>query len=285
MKSSRRKSCRILSLAMALCATFIAPGLATAGLVIDVEPAVPPGTPPDMSGGGNLPDVMNAAASFWMAAFPDVDWTIDLQYQWGGVGAGLNGQFVNPGYQDGHIISGDILFNNTTVGWYADPDPLKIVNPAFGPLETTYEDYYGNLLNTRREWNASVGSPAYGNMDLLMIAEHEIGHALGIYNPPATVQHIVISSEISEAFAGYTVDLDLLHDHIENPFTAIMASGFHTYNSQRKGISAADILAIAEINGWANPNLNPYAVPEPSSAVLLLTGIGLLARFSFTRRR
>lgn len=277
---SGRNSCRLLAVALALHAASNAAAVSQAGLVINLAPADPPGTAPVLTGGGNLPDIMSAAAAFWMAAFPDVDWTVDVQYQWGGTG--LKAQFISTGARDGHITSGIIYFNNDRESWYADPDPLRVA--AYGAPEQTSQDYNGNPLNIGRAWVAPVGSPAYGHLDLLMLATHELGHALGLDNRLNLPQDIFISPEISPEFSGYHVFLTSMLDHIEGVGPPLMAPGFEMHESVRKGISALDILTIAEINGWANPNLDPYAVPEPPSASVALVLAGIFAACAFRRR-
>ena len=45
-------------------------------------------------------------------------------------------------------------------------------------------------------------------------------------------------------------------------------------------ISAADVLAEAQMSQFLNPNLDPYAVPEPSAVALLIVGLfGVSARW------
>ncbi len=278
-----RSSIFIAAFLMAICM----PAVSQAGLVINIVESAGSGPAPPVAGGGNLEDILSAAAGFWEAAFPNVNFVLNLQFAWSNLGSALDGQFQNYSIVDGHVVSGTVAFNNqtSTVEWYADPNPSSIPNPAFGPLMPSTAEVNGSELNIGRLWPAGPSGPAAGEVDLMTVATHEIGHALGLVQElvPSN-RDILVTPDVNQQFAGLIIVNTPMADHLQAIYsdgnyqgigsTALMGTGFDWVDkTTRKGITAVDILAIAQINGWDNPNLDPYSVPEPSSIVMAATGV------------
>ena len=277
---------RRFALALALAAAVVAaPARARADLVIN---GVFTGgdAPADMVGGGNLQDIFNAAAIYWERAFsaPGDHWAVTVQYGWAPL-MGVNGEhfLLGQGGTPNRETLGQIYLDNSgNTHFFADPTPFD--NSEYQTFNAYSNDLGGGTINTGRVYAATSG-PAAGNVDLLTIVEHEIGHALGIFFENLAYQQQVPGNtlEITSPlpYAGTTMFMFAGHLDMSQLPSALMS------NIQPPGrrilISAADILAEAQISQFFNPNLDPYAVPEPSS--LALCGAGLAAAAWLARRR
>jgi hypothetical protein len=75
-------------------------------------------------------------------------------------------------------ITGIILFDNSgSVKFYLDPTPES--NEEYRRRTEEYQDLGGGMINVARLYSAPTGEAA-GHTDLLSVALHEIGHALGM---------------------------------------------------------------------------------------------------------
>lgn len=237
--------------------------------------------PSNMAGGGNLAAIFNTAISHWEAAFTDPrdNWVVNLNYQWGDLGNSQNGRFLigDQGGDPHRIESGTIIFNNSgVVPFFADPTPYD--NSEYTHYESTTMEAPGGLLNVGRVYTDPTGDAA-GRVDLLTIAEHEIGHALGLASDnTASPYDLVIKPPLP--FAGLEIHTRL-GDHLSSG-TALMGRLLQN-GDERVLISGLDVLAEAQISQFATPNLDPYAVPGPGS--MGLTTLGLIVAAAASRRR
>jgi hypothetical protein len=277
MKTLNRPLIRLFSIVAA--AALLGPSVEVqAGLIINATFAGGD-APSDMAGGGDLTHIFDTAASFWEAAFTDSKnhWVVNIQYQWGAL-SGVNGQFQTTaqGGDPHRIESGTITFDNSgRTPFFADPTPRD--NSEYTQYTQGHFDTPDGPLIISRVYSGATGDAA-GRVDLLSIAEHELGHALGLsFDNTGASSPIIVTAPLP--FAGVVIP-SVGTDHLD---IAGALMGTYQLPGQRYLISPVDVLAEAQISRFGDPNLDPYAVPEPDSLALLAIGLVALAAWRVFR--
>lgn len=213
------------------------------------------------SGTGNLQEIFNTAADIWESAIRD-EHVVTLHYGWANNGGGehyLNAQGGSPNRE----TEGTILFNNDDVAghhhYYLDPTPRR--SEEYPQYLQLFQDMGSGTVNVTRVYSGGTGAAALE--DMLTVALHEIGHALGM--SLANTSFIAecadgnIAITLPRPFAGSLVPMDAhsgsVTSHIDSDLTGrpIMA-GFAA--GERVFPSALDILALAQLSQFKNLNLD-----------------------------
>jgi hypothetical protein len=242
--------------------------------------------PANMAGGGDLTDIFNAAASAWEKAFvdPGDSWTMDIEYEWKDLGTQLGVFELDTQGGDPHReMSGKIFFNNNVqIPFFADPTPLD--NSEYRTYTDDERDLGAGTLNVGRVYTDPTRD-AVGRYDLLTLAEHEIGHGLGMSSDNTEFTRQIpgntLTITLPRPYAGS--EILMFAGHIDQSFlpSAVMVS--LGIEGERKLLSGVDILANAQLSSFNAPNLDPYAVPEPGG--LALPGVGMAVMGVFAAGR
>jgi len=224
--------------------TYVAPGE-----TFPINGGIAGDAPPNLAGGGNLIDVVNAAADWWELAIRDPH-SLEIGYGWsplGGLTLAVCTQFVSPQPP----VEGQIEFDNDgSSEWFMDPTPYD--NSEFGTYTETFDDLGGGDVNVGRVFTGATGDAA-GRIDLLAVAQHEIGHLMGITSiVPGPIR-------IHDPLPYPKTRIPMVDGHIKID-SALMSATISS--GTRRYLTWVDILGGAERSGWVDVELNPVIVLE-----------------------
>lgn len=249
---------------------------------LHIHPVFMEGEPPppgSIAGGGNLQAIFEAAAKRWERVFSKgPNWDITIEYEWApltGVWYGqakLMAQGGNPTRPTRSFVqfrSGETP--DGAFDWFADPTPennshYEHYESLMGEVVTGPPDFLpAGEVNVGRVFSTETG-PAAGRIDLLTVAMHEIGHALGLDENYAGNRGqcpgdgLVIKPP--RPFAGIFFFLaQCTHmDGFGDPLPVMVTLPTPGW---RNLISAADALVIAQLTSFPKPDLGePPGVPH-----------------------
>lgn len=234
----------------------------------------------DTAGGGSLSVLMGQAVNYWEHAITDRG-TLTVNYGWSGLGSGTLGSTSTSFSPTHRPTSADIAVTDaSSVPWFMDSTPGG--NSEYGTYTTSSHDYGGGTINTGRVYTGATGA-AQNRFDMLSVVIHELGHALGFYGAsnPLDINNPLPDAGTqlpTETTTGGTCSSNCDHLAIN---TAVMYPSIPA--GERKLLSTADLLGVAQLRGDNSVNLTP--VPLPASGPLMLSGLMGLLGWGGLRRR
>lgn len=240
--------------ALTIIRQYVAPGEQFESMGAQVTAGQPP---TNTVGGGNLVDVFNAAADAWERTIRD-DHTVTVQFGWSPIplGSGVH-NVLSQGGVPNRVTNAIVYFDNDrSTKWFLDPTPRE--NSEYPTVTECFTSFGGGRVNSGRVLSSGVG--AAQALDLLTIAKHEIGHAVGL-------------STWNMRWASKKADQGV-HIKAPRPFPGSMIpTGTQAHltvagslmdgalvTGQRKLISVVDALVIAEMGEFVQLHLNPESV-------------------------
>lgn len=253
------KILRVVSLAMLFPAFLHTPHAAALDIVTNYLGGNPPA---NAVGGGNIADIVNAAARIWASAYADTA-TVTIHYGWASLGDAGTHTLIRQGGTPNREIEGIILFDNSGASsFYLDPTPND--NEEYRRRTEEYQNLGGGFVNVARLFSSPTGAAA-GHIDLLSVALHEIGHAMGMCAGNAAFVAEAGAGVIGLAdgfpYEGTVIPLASTNAGITSHFDATQV----TYGALMSGISADERRLPSTLDIVANARISGYEIANPGN--------------------
>lgn len=262
------------------------------------------GSTPDAVKRAAAETTMRAAADYWETAFAASTRSIShtIAVGWGShddnvlATGGIGGYNNNPPTYT--MLDGTLTWDNDgTSKFFVDTTPWE--ESEWAKESSRSKDLGAGAINIERTfYNAPSGSAARDNTDMMTVAIHEIAHALGFlgdYPKYAALDvgsdgdlDLVGGSEIGYSGGHHTLTVGAPeYPGYAFPYDGVRVVGDYyptlmgtsVVGGTRKLATEADILTVASIHGFENPDTNPQIVPEGSIAgLMVITLVGLARR-------
>jgi hypothetical protein len=240
--------------------------------------------------------VIRAAGDYWEAAFASstVSLTQSIDVTWGARGgstlASGGTSFFNSA-PDYPFAGGSLIWDNDgTSNFFVDLTPAE--NSEYAKESTRTGDLGGGTLQLERTfYNPASGTSPYLYNDMLTIAIHEVGHALGVLGSYPLYANLDTNNDGYLELVGGT-EVEFSGGHLtetlappESPGYPFDGASIGTYYPSVLGPSSVratrllpaslDVLTLASMHGFDSWVYLPV-IPEPGTGSLLLLASSVL---------